>query len=73
MSIKLAAPINFIFHPTPKSLFLEIMQNIRGNCVAVHGDRFTNLHIGFLEKYNLHCFIVFCAHSNSISSDMFIE
>ena len=30
------------FPPTPKSLFLEIVHNIRGSCAALHDDRFTN-------------------------------
>ena len=42
MSIKFASVQNFTFPPTPKSLFLEIMHNIRGSCAAVHDDRFTN-------------------------------
>ena len=42
ISIQFAAVKNFTFPPTPKSLFLEIMHNIRGSCAAVHDDRFTN-------------------------------
>ena len=42
MNIKFASVKIFTFPPTPKSLFLEIMHNIRGSCAAVHDDRFTN-------------------------------
>ena len=35
----------FTFLPTPKSLFLEIMHNIRGSCAAVHDGRFPNFTI----------------------------
>ena len=30
-------------------------------------------HCGFVEKYHLHCFIAFCARSNSMSLDMCIK
>ena len=30
-------------------------------------------HNSFLEKYNLHCLMAFCAHHSSISLDMCIK
>ena len=33
---------NFTLPLTSKTLFLEIMHNIRGSCAALHDDRFAN-------------------------------
>ena len=42
MSIKYASVKNFTFPPILKSLFVEIMHNIRGGCAALHDEKFTN-------------------------------